>query len=348
MVNITNPNSIYIKGKLKFSGYKQIELHCYVDTGASMCVASKYVIPNEHWVNTERPIVVKIANDMKITLSKVCKNLNVLIAGEIFHIPTVYQQESGIDFILGNNFCQLYGPFTQFTDRVIFTLNKIPIHIGKIRIAHKVGIPGYLESMKKKSNLPKTEVINISPNKINSLLERGGYIRNQKLFEIQKDKISKIEKLLDLVCSENPIDPNKSKYWMTANIKLINPRMTVKVKPMQYSPQDREEFGKQIKELLDLKVIKPSKSPHMSPAFLVENEAEKRRGKKRMVVNYKAINTATIGDSHNLPNKDELLTLIRGKKIFSSFDCKSGFWQVLLDEESQLLTAFTCPQGHYQ
>lgn len=111
---------------------------------------------------------------------------------------------------------------------------------------------------------------------------------------------------------------------------------------------DREEFGKQIQELLELKVIKPSKSPHMSPAFLVENEAERRRGKKRMVVNYKAINQATVGDSHNLPNKDELLSLIRGKKIFSSFDCKSGFWQVLLDEESQLLTAFTCPQGHYQ
>ena len=67
-----------------------------------------------------------------------------------------------------------------------------------------------------------------------------------------------------------------------------------------------------------------------------------------MFVNYKAINRATIGDSHNLPNKDGLLTFIRGKTIFSSFDCKSGFWQVLLDTESQLLTAFTCPQGHYQ
>lgn len=70
--------------------------------------------------------------------------------------------------------------------------------------------------------------------------------------------------------------------------------------------------------------------------------------KKRMVVNYKAINSATLGDSHNLPCMQELLTLLRGKTIFSSFDCKSGFWQVLLDEQSQLLTAFTCLDGHYQ
>ncbi|KAL2479787.1 RNA-directed DNA polymerase [Abeliophyllum distichum] len=36
---------------------------------------------------------------------------------------------------------------------------------------------------------------------------------------------------------------------------------------MAYSPKDREEFAIQIKELLDLKVIEPSKSPFSSPAF---------------------------------------------------------------------------------
>nr|GFD05472.1 retrotransposon protein, putative, Ty3-gypsy subclass [Tanacetum cinerariifolium] len=132
---------------------------------------------------------------------------------------------------------------------------------------------------------------------------------------------------------------------MKASIKLIDPNTVVRVKPMCYSPQDKIEFTKQINELLEIKLIIQSKSPHMSPAFLVENEAGKRRGKKRMVVNYKKINEATIEDSHNLPNMQELLTLLRGKSIFSSFDCKSGFWQVLLDEQSQLLTAFTCPNG---
>ena len=121
---------------------------------------------------------------------------------------------------------------------------------------------------------------------------------------------------------------------MKAAIKLHNPKDICRVKPMKYSPQDVEEFSKQIKELLEMKVIVPSKSAHMSPSFLVENEAERRRDKKIMVVNYKKMNDLTIGDGHNLPNKDSLLTLIRGKKMFSSLDCKSGFWHVLLDEES--------------
>ncbi|GJZ48144.1 Orf y [Tanacetum coccineum] len=191
--------------------------------------------------------------------------------------------------------------------------------------------------MKKDSKIKQIPGTNISQENI-----KGCNI----FLQISKYKI--IEEILDKVCSENPIDPQKTKGWMKATIKLIDPNTVVRVKPMCYSPQDRIEFTKQINELLDMKLIVQSKSPHMSPAFLVENEAEKRRGKKRMVVNYKKINEATIGDSHNLPNMQELLTLLRGKSIFSSFDCKSGFWQVLLDEQSQLLTAFTCPNGHFQ
>ncbi|ALD49090.1 ORF5 [Atractylodes mild mottle virus] len=356
-LNATNTSSIYISGKLKFQGYKQLDLHCFVDTGASMCVASKHVIPEEHWENSSRQLLVKTANGM-ITINKVCKNIDIMIADTIFHIPTIYQQEIGIDLLLGNNFLLLYGPFTQYTDRIILFKENQPVIIGKVSKAYLHGMPGYLDSMKKNSRNPVPPPINITSNKIEDskrfsvlklqLLERGREIINRRLFLTQQDQLSTIEKLLDEVCSENPIDPHKSKKWMTASIKLKDPNTLVQVKPMQYCPEDRKEFAVQIKELLDLKIIIPSKSPHRSPAFLVENEAERRRGKKRMVVNYKKLNEVTLGDSHNLPNKDELLTLIRGKTIYSSFDCKSGFWQVLLDQESQLLTAFTCPTGHYQ
>ena len=186
MPNITNPNSIHISGKLKFDGYRKIELHCYVDTGASLCIASKYVIPEEHWVNTERAIQVKIADGNTISLNKVCKNLDIQIAGELFHIPTIYQQESGIDLIFGNNFLQLYGPFTQFTKMIILTLTGEEVYIKKITTARKVGIPGFLESIKKNSKKPKTDTINISPNKI-QLLERG------------KDSIKKFKEL-NFIC----------------------------------------------------------------------------------------------------------------------------------------------------
>lgn len=151
-----------------------------------------------------------------------------------------------------------------------------------------------------------------------------------------------------MVCSDNPLDNNISKYTFRAHIELVNPKTEIKVPPMQYTAPDREEFAKQIQELLDANLIEPSKAPHFSPAFLVNKHSEQKRGKRRMVINYKKLNDHTIGDGYLLPRKDELLDQIRGKQLFSSFDCKSGFWQVLLDDSSQKLTAFTCPQGHFQ
>ncbi|KAL2471399.1 RNA-directed DNA polymerase [Abeliophyllum distichum] len=51
---------------------------------------------------------------------------------------------------------------------------------------------------------------------------------------------------------------------------------------MAYSPKDREEFAIQIKELLDLKVIEPSKLPFSSPTFMFRKEAEKDEDLSKM------------------------------------------------------------------
>ncbi|ACB69773.1 replicase [Eupatorium vein clearing virus] len=360
--NLTNPNSIYILGTFQFPGYKIIKIHCLVDTGASMCIASRYIIPPELWKPTKKVHKVKTANG-QVTIDKVCLSQVITVAGKEFLIPTIYQLNTGIDMVLGNNFLNLYGPFIQFTNCIILHLRDNPktsVRVTKVTKAYAYGKPGFIQSMKKGSKVkpPTPENISRLTDKIVSF--SGGessedttktnfendFLKTENIFEIQST--SEIEELLELACSENPLDPEKSKGLLTASIKLIDPNKIIRVKPIPYPPNIRQEFDIQIKELLAMNLIVPSKSPHMSPAFMVNKGAEQRRGKMRMVVNYKALNDATIGDAHNIPNRDSLMALISGKRIFSSFDCKSGFWQVLLDKPSQELTAFTCPQGHYQ
>ena len=46
-------------------------------------------------------------------------------------------------------------------------------------------------------------------------------------------------------------------------------------------------------------------------------------------------------DSYPLPHIQETLESLEGSCIFSSFDFKSGFWQVEMDETSKQYTAFT-------
>ena len=67
---------------------------------------------------------------------------------------------------------------------------------------------------------------------------------------------------------------------------------------MRHNEIDVKEFQIQLKELCDLNLIRPLKSPHRSPAFMVRNRNEINRNKARMVVNYKQLNDNTIFDGY--------------------------------------------------
>jgi len=79
---------------------------------------------------------------------------------------------------------------------------------------------------------------------------------------------------------------------------------------MVYTHQDIQEFDKQIKEILDKGLIRNSKSPHTSPAFMVRNHTEEKRGKARMIINYKKLNDNTVFDGDYILNKTVLFNRI--------------------------------------
>ena len=59
---------------------------------------------------------------------------------------------------------------------------------------------------------------------------------------------------------------------------------------MIYSQEDIEDFKIQNNELMQINLIRESKSPQRNPAFMVRNHSEIKRGKTRMVINYKVVN----------------------------------------------------------
>ena len=95
-------------------------------------------------------------------------------------------------------------------------------------------------------------------------------------------------------------------------------------------------------------MIRHSNSPHHAPAFLVRNHAEQTRGKARMVIDYRDVNKKTVKDGYQIAQVRVLINRLRGARIFSKFDAKSGFWQVKMHPDSIALTAFGTPQGHYE
>ena len=67
----------------------------------------------------------------------------------------------------------------------------------------------------------------------------------------------------------------------------------------------------------------------------------KKDGGLCFCIDFWKLNARTKKDSYTLPHIQETLKSLEGSCIFSSFNFKSGFWQVEMDETSKQYTAFT-------
>ena len=113
-------------------------------------------------------------------------------------------------------------------------------------------------------------------------------------------------------------------------------------------PHDEELCKTDIQALMDLKLIRPSKSHWASPSFYVNKHSEQIRGKKRLVIDYRKLNDCLQGIRYPIPRSIHLLKRIAGAKVFSKFDMKSGFWQIRIKEDDRHKTPFVVLHEHYE
>ena len=113
------------------------------------------------------------------------------------------------------------------------------------------------------------------------------------------------------------------------------------------SPSERVFCATEVKDLLTKGLIEPSKSPWACRAFVVNKHFEIKRGKLRLVVNYKPLNVVLQKVHYPLPDKASLLQRITGCTIFSKFDLKSGFYHIGIKAEDRFKTVFVVPHGQY-
>ena len=73
----------------------------------------------------------------------------------------------------------------------------------------------------------------------------------------------------------------------------------------------------------------------------------KKSGTVRICVDLKRLNQSVMREIYPLPKVDKTLTQLSGGTVFTCLDANSGFWQIPLSTDSQLLTTFITPFGHY-
>jgi len=118
----------------------------------------------------------------------------------------------------------------------------------------------------------------------------------------------------------------------------------VRSPPYRCSPPKLQIFKQMVNELLAQGVLRPSKSPYASPAFLVP----KNSGGMRLVVDYRKVNSKILFDSYPLPTIEQALEQFHGAVVFSVLDLNSAYFQTPLSPRSRRITAFCTPFGLYE
>ena len=100
----------------------------------------------------------------------------------------------------------------------------------------------------------------------------------------------------------------------------------------------------EVKKMMTMAIIKPSKSPFCSPLLLIK----KTDGSLRPVVDFRLLNRATVFDAEPMPSPEEIYAKLHKGNFFSTFDFCKGYWHIPMNLEDKEKTAFSSTLGLFQ
>ena len=126
-------------------------------------------------------------------------------------------------------------------------------------------------------------------------------------------------------------------------IKLLT-EIPINTRPRRMTPEQQRVIDSEINKMLADGIIRPSTSPYASELTLVQ----KRSGEWRPCVDYRALNKVTVPDRYPMPRITDLIRRIQESSHFIKLDLRSGYWQVSMEPESIIYTAFRCFKGLFE
>ena len=109
----------------------------------------------------------------------------------------------------------------------------------------------------------------------------------------------------------------------------------------------KPEVDRQIKEMLELGIIKPSNSEMASPIVCVLKGSNGQNG-VRITVDFRYVNKYSVGSAYPIHDVNSVIQKVARANCISTFDAKAAFWQIGLKAESQPLSAFICDSGLFE
>ena len=143
-----------------------------------------------------------------------------------------------------------------------------------------------------------------------------------------------LQEFKDVFPDEVPGLPPKRDIDFT--IELVLGAAPVSKTPYRMSTPEMLELKMQLQELLERKYIRPSVSPWGAPVLFVK----KKDGTLMLCTDYRQLNKVTVKNKYPLPRNYDLFDQMRGEKVFSNIDIRSGYHHVRIKDEYIHKTTF--------
>ena len=106
----------------------------------------------------------------------------------------------------------------------------------------------------------------------------------------------------------------------------------------------REELQNEVDSMLEMGVVRPSKSPYASPIVMVK----KKDGSNRVCVDFRNLNKITEVDPEPMTMAEDLFCRVSSMKYLSKIDLTKRYWQIPVAPDDVYKTAFVTPDGQYE
>jgi hypothetical protein len=128
-------------------------------------------------------------------------------------------------------------------------------------------------------------------------------------------------------------------------IELIPGTPPISRRPYRMPPNELAELKKQLQDLLNKGLIRPSSSEWGCPTLFVK---KKKDNSLQMCMDYRPLNAVTIKNKYPLPRIDILFDQLSKAKVFSKIDLRSGYHQIKIRPQDIPKTTFSTRYGLYE
>lgn len=131
-------------------------------------------------------------------------------------------------------------------------------------------------------------------------------------------------------------------------IKLKPDAQPFHSRPYPHSREKAIDSRRQIQELLAGRFVRVSESSWASPYTMVPKPTRKGKKEWRMAVDYRGLNSRTVKNRYPIPSMRDLYAKLRGGRVFSCLDLRSGYHHIAIKKEDQHKTAFITEYGLFE